>query len=751
MAKRQPSKPSKPASKPAAAPPKAAQKKKTTGSSWPLYAPPPDASLLSPRLRQWWLGVVALAFLVLAVLAFNSGINEDDKFQEDYAERLVNYYTTFGKDRSVFYEADADSGYKKYAKYYGGVFDLSTGLVNRALGFKPEEPAYHQVRHLFNAGFGALLLLFASLLVRDIAGYRAAIIALLLMLASPTLVGHAMMNSKDIPFAAGYMISLYYLYRSLKTLPDIDWRDGLGFILGAALTIGTRAGGILVLAYAALFMGLNFLMKHGMGGLLKETKIVAKYAMYFAGGSLAAFFLAILFWPSALVSPIGHTREALALFTKFDVSIKVLFQGDNIPSSGIPKNYAPAWIFNTLTIPLLVGWLAGIVILLGRWRKLGVLTVALILFACFFPPIYIIYKNSPLYDGWRHLLFIFGPLAVIAALFWERIIELANRNNIAKWAVMGLLAIGLAEPAYFIAKYSYAPYVYFNPLAGGMKGAFGQYETDYWGLSVKPAIRWMEKEGILSANNKDTVVIGTNFYYNFAKQLNSAYRGKVKVRYVRFDSRYSEPWDYGVFVSRFIKGRHLRAGSWPTSKSVHTIEAGGIPLAAIERDTAKLAYKGNEALKARNWEQAIADFSEETRRYPDNEVAWLGLANAYINAGNASAAIAPSNEALKLSPENETALYYLGLAQLNTGDKDAAMNTFQRGIKVDQSFYLAHYYIAYIHTQNNQLTEALNSLQKAITAEPSFKAAYELAANIYRQQGDEANAQRFLEAASKLK
>jgi Tfp pilus assembly protein PilF len=751
MSKRQPQKPSRQAQKPAAASPRPAAKKKTPGMTWPLYAPPPDASTQSPRLRQWWLAAVAFSFLVLAVLAFNSGINEDDKFQEDYAERLVNYYTTFGKDRSVFYEADADSGYKKYAKYYGGVFDLTTGLVNRALGFQPEERAYHHVRHLFNAGLGGLLLLFASLLVRDIAGYRAALIALLLMLASPTLVGHAMMNSKDIPFAAGYMISVYYLYRCLKTLPDIGWRDGLGFILGAALTIGTRAGGILVLAYAALFMGLNFVMKHGLGGLVKETKIVGKYAMYFAGGSLAAFLLAILFWPSALVSPIAHTREALALFTKFDVSIKVLFQGDNIPSSGIPKNYAPTWIFNTLTIPLLLGWITGIFIVIARWRKLGFITSSLILFACFFPPIYIIYKNSPLYDGWRHLMFIFGPLAVIAALFWDRLFDLVSRHKIATWALAGLFAIGIAEPAFFIIKNSYAPYVYFNPLAGGMKGAFGQYETDYWGLSVRPAISWMEKEGILSADNPDTVVIGTNFYYNFAKQLKEEYRGKVKVRYARFDSRYSEPWDYGVFVSRFIKGRHLRAGSWPTSKTIHTISANGVPLAAIERDTAKLAYKGNEALKVKNWDQAIADLSEETRRYPDNEVAWMSLANAYINAGNAAAAVMPANEALKLSPENTTALYYLGLAQLNLGDKAGAMSTFERGIKADKDFYLAHYYIAYIHTQNNQPSEALQALQKAITAEPSFKAAYELAANIYQQQGDEANAQRFFEAASKLK
>ncbi|MBK8704279.1 MAG: tetratricopeptide repeat protein [Saprospiraceae bacterium] len=233
------------------------------------------------------------------------------------------------------------------------------------------------------------------------------------------------------------------------------------------------------------------------------------------------------------------------------------------------------------------------------------------------------------------------------------------------------------------------------------------------------------------------------------KQLKEEYRGKVKVRYVRFDSRYSEPWDYGVFVSRFIKGRHLRAGSWPTSKTIHTITANGVPLAAIEHDTAKLAYKGNEALKVKNWDQAIADLSEETRRYPDNEVAWMSLANAYINARNAAAAVAPTNEALKLSPETTTALYYLGLAQLNLGDKAGAMGTFERGIKADKDFYLAHYYIAYIHTQNNQPSEALQALQKAITAEPSFKAAYELAANIYQQQGDEANAQRFFEAASR--
>ncbi len=697
--------------------------------------------------RLFW-GLFLLFSFFLLFTATRTGINGDEKFHDEYSEKLVDYYTSFGKDKDVLYEKE--ESYQKYVKYYGGIFDLSTGLVNRALGFEPKDPGYQHVRHLFNAAFGILILLYAGLLVRDIGGYRAGFIALLLLLASPRLLGHAAMNPKDIPFAAGYMISMYYLFRCLKAMPSPSKREILGFILGAALAIGTRAGGLLVLIYTAMFLGLDFLFRNGLKFDQAWWRTLGRYALFGLGAGISAFILAILFWPYALQSPVKHTLEALALFSKFDVRIRVLFEGNNIMSNIVPAYYAPKWMLLTLALGVLAGIAGAILLVAKMMRRFGAMNVILILFAGLFPVLFIVAKRTPLYDGWRHLLFVYPLLLAASALFWEKMIRWsAGRKGmtIAVWAILGL---SILDAAAFVVRNPFYSYTYFNALAGGQKGAFGQYETDYWGVSVKQAVEWMEKEGILRPDMKDTVVIGTHFHYNVIRSLDPAYQGKVKVEYVRIGSRYAKKWDYGIFPTRFIRGPHLRSGKWPTSKTIGKISANGAPLTVIEHNKTQDAAEGEIAMTKQDWAGAAGHFLAETRNHPDDELGWIGLANAYNGQLQYVLAEPAAKEALKIAPDDEKALYALGLAQLNQGNETGALESFQRIIEVNEEISIAHYYLALIYQRRNDLGLALKHAQQSVQYNARFKAGYELTAVLYEQQGDAGSAAQYREAAAKI-
>ena len=61
------------------------------------------------------------------------------------------------------------------------------------------------------------------------------------------------MNPKDIPFAMGNIMAIYFLYRSYLTWPDIKWKDIAGLAAGIGIAIATRAGGLLLFAYMGLF------------------------------------------------------------------------------------------------------------------------------------------------------------------------------------------------------------------------------------------------------------------------------------------------------------------------------------------------------------------------------------------------------------------------------------------------------------------------------------------------------------------
>lgn len=683
-----------------------------------------------------------MVLVVMIAGGLVSGINGDDEFQHDYSEKLVQYYATMGADTSAYYIE------KGNMHYYGGFFDLATGVVNESLGLGPTDLAYNNIRHIFNAILGCLAVFFVGMIVRDIAGWRAAILALALMALSPRFLGHSFMNPKDIPFAAGFAVSLYYMLRLLRQMPRPSWGALTGLALGIALALATRAGGLLLAGYLGLFMGLHFLGKYGWKGIVAEPKQVGRYALYGVGVLLASYVLALLTWPAALRDPLHFPFEALSAFSELGIKIRVLFMGDSVMSDDTGWYYPVVWILLTVPLYIHLGLILALVFLRGLLKTFGWLPVFMVFFAFVFPLFYILIKNSVLHDGWRHLNFVYPGLVATVALGWYYAERRFSGQRQMRYALYGLLALTALESTAFIARNFQYPYVYFNPVAGGMKGAFGEFETDYWGVSVKQAIDWLKKEQILTENMQDTVVLGTTFFYNTSRQLYGNY--KVRVKYVRFNRRYTEDWDYGIFPSRFIRGTHLREGTWPNSKTVHTVNANGVPLLAIEKDMEDNAFRGEAALKATQYAEAVRAFSTEVQNYPDNEAAWLGLANARINTGDYPGAIEAASRALEVAPENENAYFYRGLAHMQQNQAAEAVQNLQSAVTVNDEYYVAYYYLAAMMQAQGNLVQALEYVLTAIDINPGFRAAYELAANIYEQQGDTRNAQLYRSAAQRL-
>jgi hypothetical protein len=688
----------------------------------------------------------SLAILVITILlSLGSGINGDDEYQVDYSNKLVDYYTTFGAEKAAL---KIDKG---NMHYYGGFFDLTTGLVNAALGLTEMDAAYHQVRHVFIAIFGFIAMLFAGLMAREVAGWRAAIVVIAFMFLSPRFLGHSLMNPKDIPFAAGFAVALYYMMVLFRTMPKPKWSTLIGLTLGMALALATRAGGLLLMAYLFLFAGIDFLHRFGLKGLAKQTDWIVKYAIYAVGTTVAAYILAVLTWPAALVDPVNHPLEALTEFSKLGVKIRLLFGGENIMSDDTVWYYPALWISKTVPLFVLFGFLGSLALIPRFLKQYNRLPVYILLFATIFPVAYVIYKDSILHDGWRHLYFIYPSMVALAGIFWVALEKMVAPKQAMRYAVWGVLGLMVLESLFFIVRNPQYPYVYFNALSGGISNAYGYYETDYWGVSVKQAINWMEDEGILREGMQDTVVIGTTFYFNTSRQIGYKYgKGHVQVKYVRFSERHNENWDYGIFPSRFIRGSHLQRGQWPTSKAVHVVRANGIPLVVVEKNETDDAYRGQQAVRARDWQNAIVALSAEVQAHPDNEVAWVGLANAYLNSNNPTAALNAANNALKAAPDTENALFYKALAELRSGKESEAEQTLQKALEVNDDLSVAYYYLAAIYKNRNDLPTALDAIQTAIQKNPRFKAAYELAAQIYESMGDANNAARYRQAGAKL-
>jgi hypothetical protein len=101
----------------------------------------------------------------------------------------------------------------------------------------------------------------------------------------------------------------------------------------------------------------------------------------------------------------------------------------------------------------------------------------------------VVVTHATIYDGIRHLLFTYLPLAALAAWAW---VELLRSRRKAVGVIAGVaLVLGLVEPVVFQWRNHPHQAVYFNAVAGGPRGAFARFEMDYWGVSVRDAVQWV--------------------------------------------------------------------------------------------------------------------------------------------------------------------------------------------------------------------------------------------------------------------
>jgi hypothetical protein len=426
----------------------------------------------------------ALLLLVVAITFVDYGITHDEPSQHQYGELVLEYYRELFTDQH-----DRRALEYRNLYLYGGLFDALVALANTALPF----PSY-ETRHALNAFFGVLGVIGCWKLARALGGPRVAFWAALLLVLTPRYYGHMFNNPKDIPFAAAYVWSLYYLVRALPLLPRLP--GGLVVKLGVAIGVaaGVRIGGLLLIGYLALAM-LAFAaceLRRGPPGRLLQVS--GKMAVSFLGVAGLAYLLMLAFWPWAQADPIRHPWMALDSMTRFSFDKLVLFDGRQIAAPELPRSYIlRLFLITSPEIVLLLTAAALIyapVALARRWDPLrkGVAGVLLVAFAVVFPVAYVVGRHSVLYDGIRQLLFVIPPLTCLAALAGCAITSrLAERSPRLGAALSGLVVIYLLVHLTVMVRLHPYHTAYYNGTVGGIAGAYGRYETDYWGNSYREA------------------------------------------------------------------------------------------------------------------------------------------------------------------------------------------------------------------------------------------------------------------------
>lgn len=680
--------------------------------------------------RKIFLGLMAFVFVLMPLLGLKGSINADEKFQVFIARYIVPFYTSFGKDQRVLITKDEAQkvGNDKERKEklgidmlpmennlmnYGGGFEFVSAVFNNILGNKTDKDlGFHTVRHVLLGLIAAFIMLLAGLTAKELIGWRAAVLAVIFLLISPRFTGHGIMNTKDIPFALGYIFAVWATIRFLRALPAPTWKDAAWVVAGLAVALSIRVGALLLFIYFSMFCVLFWLYYSrvkslGSFGTDKLKAAVGKSVVVLVAG----YFLGLILWPYGILAPLSHPLEVLQEQSKFPVFINQLFEGQVVSSKDLPWYYLPKFI--GMTSPIVV--LLGLGLLVGLFYKNkdkvhpGLL--AFVAFVVIFPLAYIGYTRANVYNGWRHVIFVYPPLAVMAALGFEFLWQTLKGK--AAYAIPVAIAVLSVMPVLYTFSNVPYQYTYFNPLVGGIKGANGYYVTDYYMIGVQEASKWLLNEEKIGSKDKK-LVIATDTHYPAWVYLNAG-ADNVDVKYTRFYDRYEKgwDWDYGIFYSEFVDPYQLQKGNWPPENTVYTVEAGGVPIVAVVKN--KDNSSGVEAMKlfqAQKYAEAIPLFLKAISNDSKSHRLYFGLGMSYLQLGKYNEAKQMLGNAVVLMPKskNYSAMYYYYLAfaciQGQPADLSAASSYLNKALELNPGF--------------NEAKQLLQRITSAGGGSPSF-------------------------------
>jgi hypothetical protein len=448
--------------------------------------------------------VAALLVLTVAVALWTVGdyaITVDEFNADDYGSKSLAWYTSFFTDRSVF------DSVEETLWFYGPWFHILTTLA-QSLDLADHWTTRHVMTFLLGLAALAALLPIARLA----AGRWAGFIAIGLCLTTGYLYGSMFVTPIDVPFM--FAMTWATLAIMLMAVPVVPlWPATIATGLLTGLAIATRSSGLITHVYLIGAMSLcaaEALMRdgHAAGRDLMRIGVRTISAM------LIAWLTAIALWPWLQVgNPIARFGEAFRYFANHPGSFQFSHWGEMVLTTALPWSYVPAQLLVRLPegFLLLLGVAAisgiGSVIAIPRaragsssqpgWQKLKQMVSLtaqarqpLIVWAAAISPVAaIVVLHSTLYDGIRHVLFLIPILAVVASFGLLRLLPLLRRHPAIAAAGAGayvthaMLTLVLLHPLEYAA---------FNVVAGGVSGAHGRFEQDYWSLAVLPALRQLE-------------------------------------------------------------------------------------------------------------------------------------------------------------------------------------------------------------------------------------------------------------------
>ena len=436
----------------------------------PFRAPPDVWAQRSP-----WI-VLALFALAGAAALDDYGVSVDTPVDRNVALRTLDYVQ--GRDNDLFSHRD---------RTYGVAFQVPLVWTERLLGLQDSRSIY-LMRHLLThalflaSGLGCYALAFRLYGSRGLAAC-----AMGLYLLHPRIYAASFPNSKDVPFLSLFMLALWLLHWTLRRGSLQAW---LLCGVGVGALANVRIMGLMLVGAALALQACEW-----RRATVRARRRLAWTSGAFVAASLLTFYA---LFPYLWRDPIPRLAEVIRFASELSGDPwPLLFQGRVVDRHDLPPSYVPVWM--AIAMPPFVlglGLIGAGALFFARGGGSMSLRFQFGLLACFVAPaLAAVLLRSPLFNGWRHLYFLYAPFALLAAGGLGALARVARRAGTGPKAACGFVGAGLLSllaPTVGIHPYQDA---YFNFLVD--RTTPGHLQTQYF-TNTRRTASWQAVQYLLA-------------------------------------------------------------------------------------------------------------------------------------------------------------------------------------------------------------------------------------------------------------
>ncbi len=371
-------------------------------------------------------------------------------------------------------------------------------LFHEWLGLLAFDNAYHL--SIILSGVAGIFILYLFLL--EAFGVTTAIAGFAFLALLPRYFGDLHNNMKDVPQAAAFTLAIYTFWRlaTYKRLKDLILAS-IAFAIAFNTKVNTLFVPVIAGVWITIITVINFIeekkLRFSLPIFLSSHLPIL---LYFLLAPLTAFLLWLPFWQH----PIERLQYMFRFFLDNTQNLEVLYFGTVYKSAiNVPWHYPLGYLAVTTPLPILIFFIVGLIgILIQLLRrifnfqfsifnenfKFQISNLLLLLLWFFLPLARYLNPKIGVIDGIRHFEEVVFPLAAIAAVGAVSLYNHYKHYNRYNRYIAAAIAAALIMP---IVRYHPYQISYFNELVGGIRGAWKNFDVEYWGTSQKAAMRWL--------------------------------------------------------------------------------------------------------------------------------------------------------------------------------------------------------------------------------------------------------------------